>query len=204
MKKRCSSAGDDIPNSVALIEAHIPALRHFARALLHGDVDRADDLVQDCLERALLHWGQRRPDGNLRNWLYTILYNCFVTERRRQRRHIWCSIFTDGLEQDLPRIEGGQDGVLAYRDLLRGFSELPDAQRSVLFLIAVEDFTYAEAAGVLGVPIGTVMSRLSRGRERLRQYMYGSGGETPVRRRIATSQVRSTRTRTMLLPVGIT
>ena len=204
MKNRCSSAGNAIPNSAALIEAHIPALRHFARALLHGNVDRADDLVQDCLERALLHWHQRRPDGNLRNWLYTILYNCFVTERRRQKRHTWCNIFAKGLERDLPRIEGGQDGVLAYRDLLRGLSELPDAQLSVLFLIAVEDFSYAEAAGVLGVPIGTVMSRLSRGRERLRQYMYGSDGETPVRRRMATSQARSPRTRTTLLPLAIT
>ena len=71
----------------------------------------------------------------------------------------------------MPGIDGGQEGALAYRDLVRGFAELPEDQRAVLLLIGVEDFTYAEAAGILGVPIGTVMSRLSRGRERLRRYI---------------------------------
>jgi hypothetical protein len=70
-------------------------------------------------------------------------------------------------------IEGGQERALAHRDLLRGFARLPEEQRSVLLLIAVEDFSYRETARVLGLPIGTVMSRLSRGRERLRQYMNG-------------------------------
>jgi RNA polymerase sigma-70 factor (ECF subfamily) len=81
---------------------------------------------------------------------------------------------TEILEAEQPGIEGGQEGALAHRDLLRGFAELPEEQRSVLLLIAVEDFSYREAARILGLPIGTVMSRLSRGREHLRQYMNGS------------------------------
>jgi RNA polymerase sigma-70 factor, ECF subfamily len=161
-----------MPSSPVLLEAHIPGLRRFARALLRGDEDRADDLLQDTLERALSRWHQRRRDGNLRSWVYTILYNRFITDtQRRLRRKAWISSLTAIREQDLPGIKGGQDGVLAYRDLLRAFAELPEDQRAVLLLIGVEDFTYAEAADILGVPLGTVMSRLSRGRERLRQYM---------------------------------
>ena len=80
---------------------------------------------------------------------------------------------TEILEREQPGVEGGQEEALAQRDLLRGFAELPEEQRAVLLLIAVEDFSYRETARVLGLPIGTVMSRLSRGRERLRQYVNG-------------------------------
>jgi RNA polymerase sigma-70 factor (ECF subfamily) len=75
------------PHSTALIEAHIPGLRRFARALLRGDRDRADDLVQDTLERALSRWRHRHRDCELREWIYTILYNRFLNDQRRQRRH---------------------------------------------------------------------------------------------------------------------
>jgi RNA polymerase sigma-70 factor, ECF subfamily len=205
-KERRPSVGDTTQNSTAVLETHIPELRRFARALLRGDQDRADDLMQDSLERALSHWHQRRSDGNLRNWLYTILHNRFVTEQKRQKRHIWKSIFTETVEEDLPLIEGGQDGALAYRDLLRGFSELPEEQRSVLFLVAVEDFTYAETASILGVPIGTVMSRLSRGRERLREYMSGDQPQSQSRSRQRNEHERrlSVTLLTMLQPIKLT
>ena len=156
-----------------LLEAHIPGLRRYAYALLHGDREGADDLVQDSLERALSCWHQRRTDGDLHGWLFTILYHRFVTDRRRQRRDVGHSSLTEILEAEQPRVEGRQEGALAHRDLLRGFAELPEEQRSVLLLIAVEGFSYRETARVLGLPIGTVMSRLSRGREHLRQYMNG-------------------------------
>jgi RNA polymerase sigma-70 factor (ECF subfamily) len=156
-----------------LLEAHIPGLRRYAYALLRGDREGADDLVQDALERALSCWHQRRPDGDLRGWLYTILYHRFVTDRRRQRRDLGHRSSMEILEAEQPCVEGGQEGALAHRDLLRGFAELPEEQRAALLLVAVEDFTYREAARILGVPIGTVMSRLSRGREHLRQYMNG-------------------------------
>jgi len=161
------------PNSTALLEAHIPGLRRFARALLRGNQEHADDLVQDSLERALSNWHQRRLDADLRSWVYTIVYNRFLTEKRRQRRYAAYHFPAECLDQDMPAVDGGQGSALLYRDLLRGFAELPQEQRTVLLLVAVEDFSYKDAARILGVPIGTVMSRLSRGRERLRQYMNG-------------------------------
>jgi RNA polymerase sigma-70 factor, ECF subfamily len=168
-----SSIGEAGPSSIALLEAHIPGLRRFARALLRGNRERADDLVQDSLERALSNWHRRRPEADLRSWVYTIVYHRFLTERRRQRQHAAYRSLTEYLDNDLPAIDGGQVSALAHRDLVRGFAELPHEQRAVLLLVGVEDLSYKDAAFVLGVPIGTVMSRLSRGRERLRQYMNG-------------------------------
>jgi RNA polymerase sigma-70 factor, ECF subfamily len=153
------------------IEAHIQGLRVFARSLLRGDHERADDLVQDSLERALSHWHKFRRDGNLRSWLFAILYNRFITEQTRRRREFAHRSLDDLAAKELPGFHGAQEPALVYRDLLRGFAELPYDQRTVLLLICAEDFSYDEAARVLGVPIGTVMSRLSRGRTRLRQYV---------------------------------
>jgi RNA polymerase sigma-70 factor, ECF subfamily len=159
-------------SSVGELELHIPGLRRFARGLVRGDREQADDLVQDCLERALSHWHQRRSDGSLRAWLYTILYNRFVADRhRRLRRQISLNSLTASLEEEAPLVEGGQEGALKCRDLLRGFAMLSEDQRAVLLLVAIDGFSYEDTAHILGVPIGTVMSRLSRGRERLREYM---------------------------------
>jgi RNA polymerase sigma-70 factor (ECF subfamily) len=167
---------DATANSNPSIEAHIPGLRRFACALLRGDRERADDLVQDTLERALSSWRLRRI-GDVRGWLYTILYNCFLSDRDRRRRRGEHHALTEMVEDDLPGVEGGQHSALEYRDFLRAFAKLPEEQRSILLLIAVEDLSYQQAARVLGVPIGTVMSRLSRGRERLRRLTAGEAGE---------------------------
>ena len=162
-----------MPDRGELIAAHIPGLRRFARALLRGDPDGADDLVQDTLERALANWQRRRADKDPRSWLYTILYNRFRSEcTSRIRRGVHQELDTVP-DPELPGIEGGQEAAVMYRDLLRGFAQLSEDQRAVVFLIGVEDLSYEEAARVLGVPIGTVMSRLSRGREALRRYMNG-------------------------------
>ena len=169
------SYGGVMPDRAALIEAQIPGLRRFAYALLRGDRERADDLVQDTLERALASWHSRRSEGNVRSWLYTILHNRFLSEQHRAKRRGLHDSLND--QMDVPGIDGGQDSALEHRDLIRGFSLLPEEQRSVLLLIAVEDLSYEESARVLGVPIGTVMSRLSRGRERLRQLMHGDINE---------------------------
>ena len=172
-------------DQTSLIEAHIPGLRRFACALLRGDRQSADDLVQDCLERALSSWHLRRAEGNLRGWLYTILYNRFLSERHRQGRRGMPDASLEAAEVELPGVDGGQHWALEQRDLLRAFAGLPEEQRSVLLLIGVEDLSYGEAARVLGVPIGTVMSRLSRGRERLRHYMNGGlDGRTAELRRV--------------------
>jgi RNA polymerase sigma-70 factor (ECF subfamily) len=182
------ACGEAMPDQAALIEAQIPGLRRFACALLRGDRHRADDLVQDALERALSRWHLRRSEDNVRGWLYTILYNRFLTEQSRLKRRGVHGTLTDDTE--VPGIAGGQEAALEHRDLLRAFSALPEEQRTVLLLIGVEDLSYDEAARVLGVPIGTVMSRLSRGRERLRQQMYGDLGEGGARRAAAMRRVK--------------
>ena len=172
------SYGEAMPDRAALIEAHIPELRRFARVLLRGDREAADDLVQDTLERALARWHLWRAEGNLRGWLYTILYNRFLTDQHRSRRRGPHDELTADVE--LPGIDGGQNAALEHRDLLRAFSALPGEQRLVLLLIGIDDFSYDEAARVLGVPIGTAMSRLSRARERLRRDMYGDATESSL------------------------
>ena len=169
----CFRDGAAMRDQASLIEAHIPGLRRFACALLRGDRQSADDLVQDCLERAVSRWHLRRAEGDLRGWLYTILYNRFLSEKHRQRRRGVHDALFEVAEAELPGVDGGQDWALEHRDMLRAFASLPEEQRSVVLLIGVEDLSYEQAARVLGVPIGTVMSRLSRGRERLRHYMNG-------------------------------
>jgi RNA polymerase sigma-70 factor (ECF subfamily) len=177
-----------MPDQAALIEPHIPGLRRFACALLRGDRHGADDLVQDCLERAVSRWHLRRAEGDVRGWLYTILYNRFLSDQhRRRRRGVHDAL--EVAEAELPGVEGGQFSALAHRDLLRAFATLPEEQRSVLVLIAVEDLSYEEAARVLGVPIGTVMSRLSRARERLRHLMNGEVNSGQRRRNAALTRV---------------
>jgi RNA polymerase sigma-70 factor, ECF subfamily len=184
-------AGDGIPSPLAdtgrdapeLLEAYIPGLHRYACALLRGDRESADDLVQDSLERALSRWHQRRHDGNLRGWIYTILYHRFLTDRCRRRRDLEHRSLTEILETEQPGIDGGQEKALGQRDFLRGFAELPEEQRAVMLLIGVEDFSYRDTARILGLPIGTVMSRLSRGRERLRRYMNGERVHVERRRR---------------------
>jgi RNA polymerase sigma factor (sigma-70 family) len=155
------------------VETYITELRRFARALCRGDRERAEDLVQDCLERAVSRWHARRPDGNLRGWLYTILYHGFLNEERRRRRRGDSQRLEQISEIELPGVEGGQHAAIEHRDLLRALATLAPEQRAVLLLVGVDDFSYAQAARTLNVPIGTVMSRLSRARERLRQSMYG-------------------------------
>jgi RNA polymerase sigma-70 factor (ECF subfamily) len=153
----------------ALIEPHIPALRRYAFALIRDDT-AADDLVQDCLERAVSRWHLRRG-GDVRAWLFTILHNLFVSQRRQTLRR--------GSHRTLEDVEhetgipGAQEHAVIHRDMLRALAALPEEQQSVLLLIGVEDLSYAEAAGIAGVPVGTIMSRLSRARNRLRRLLDG-------------------------------
>jgi len=183
MNVRRTPFADSVAISTAVLEVHIPGLRRFAHALLRGDRERADDLVQDTLERALSGWPLRRIEGDLRGWLYTILYNRFLSERNRRRRRGECYAATETVEEVLPGVEGGQHSALEYRDFLHAFATLPEEQRSIILLIAVEDLSYQQAARVLCVPIGTVMSRLSRGRERLRR-LTGNKPHEKVRRSV--------------------
>jgi RNA polymerase sigma-70 factor (ECF subfamily) len=154
-----------------LIEPLIPALRRYARGLL-GNPPDADDLVQDCLEHAIGRWHQRRADGNPRAWIFTILHNLAINRLNQMRRR-GPSIALEDASDDRLAEAPTQENRLRYRDLMRALEELPDEQRSVVLLVTVEGLTYSEAAAVLSMPIGTVMSRLSRGRERLRRTLEG-------------------------------
>ena len=151
-----------------LIVAEIPRLRRYARALT-GDCSRADDLVQDTLERALSRFSLWRP-GNLRAWLFTIMHNIFVNQIK-SAAHI--DYLADDLLPDLP-LRATQSDDLELRDLDRALGRLTPEQREVLLLVGLEDLSYEETAKVIGSPVGTVMSRLSRGRERLRALLTGT------------------------------
>ncbi|MBU1223553.1 MAG: sigma-70 family RNA polymerase sigma factor [Gammaproteobacteria bacterium] len=149
-----------------LIE-HLPRLRRYARALT-GDINRADDLVQDTLERALAKLDLWQPGSDLRAWLFTLMHNLFVNQIRIKRPQE--TVMEEALDEP---VSGGQMEALAARDIHAALARLPEEQREVLLLVGLEQFGYAEAAQVLGVPTGTVMSRLSRARERMRQMLAG-------------------------------
>lgn len=161
----------------ALLEPLIPALRRYAYALLR-DHDAADDLVQDTLERALSRWRLRRPDGDLRAWLFTIQRNLFVNAWRQRQRQGPHAPLDDVA---LPGVAAQQEAGLEVQDVLAALDQLPEEQKSLLLLIGVEDFSYDDAARILGVPMGTVMSRLSRGRQKLRAILE-TGRATLLRR----------------------
>jgi len=162
-----------------LIEPQIPALRRYARALV-GNRAAADDLVQDCLEKAVGRWHQRR-DGDPRPWLFSILHNLAVSQFRRKAARGPHVAIDAATEHDV-RQDAVQENQLIYRDVLDKLAKLPEELRSVLLLVAVEDLSYAQAASVLDIPIGTVMSRLSRARERLQRELDGaaSAAKSPV------------------------
>ena len=160
----------------ALVE-HIPSLRRYARALT-GDAWAADDLVQDTLERACSKWRLWVAGSNLRAWLFTLMHNLFANQLRRS-----ATLSRAGLEVDLDDVsdeladqQAAPDVAL---DLQRCLLRLPEDQRAVLLLVTLEDMPYAEVAGILQVPIGTVMSRLSRARSRLRELMDGAALREP-------------------------
>jgi RNA polymerase sigma-70 factor, ECF subfamily len=148
------------------IEAEIPRLRRYARALTR-DIVVADDLVQDCLTRALgkLHLWQEGSD--LRAWLFTILHNQYVNHIRRAVREG----ATVGLNENEPLLRRApqQSKRLELRDLERAIAKLPGEQRVVILLVGLEGMRYEEVAAILDVPVGTIRSRLSRGREALRR-----------------------------------
>jgi RNA polymerase sigma-70 factor (ECF subfamily) len=151
-----------------VIVAEIPRLRRYARALT-GRADAADDLVQDTLERALHKWHFWRRECDLRPWLFSIMHNLHVDGRRRDTRVDYCD--DDTLPVPMQRAE--QADALELRDLERALALLPLDQREVLLLVCLEELSYAETARALAVPQGTVMSRLSRGRHRLKAILAG-------------------------------
>ncbi|MFZ4481184.1 MAG: RNA polymerase sigma factor [Rhodoferax sp.] len=145
----------------------IPALRRYARTLT-GDAWAADDLVQDTLERACSKWRLWSAGSDLRAWLFTLMHNLFASQMRRSFNRSANTVDIDDVAHELVADDDGQEPA---RDLQRCLLRLPPEQRAVLLLVTLEDVSYAEVGRILGVPIGTVMSRLSRARSRLQELL---------------------------------
>jgi RNA polymerase sigma factor (sigma-70 family) len=158
------------PDSPDELVAQIAPLRRYARSLT-GDRWAADDLVQDTLERACNRWRLWTAGTDLRAWLFTVMHNLFIDAARRARRQATESCDLGSLV-DTPAPASVSDRAI---DLQRCLMHLPEDQREVLLLVALQDLGYAEVARITGVPVGTVMSRLSRARMRLRALMDEEG-----------------------------
>lgn len=157
--------------------ACLPRLRRYARALLGGRAE-ADDLVQDTVERGWDKLSTWRRGSDMRGWLFGIMHNLHVDQLRRP------ALSTEPLDEELSLAAPGGDaaaGRLALRDMDSALRRLPPEQRAVVLLVALEEMSYDEVAAALDIPLGTVMSRLSRGRERLRLLMEGQPLPSPLK-----------------------
>jgi RNA polymerase sigma-70 factor (ECF subfamily) len=171
----------------SLLVDQLPGLRRYARALT-GNSWAADDLVQDTLERACAKWRLWVVGTDLRAWLFTLMHNLYMSQRRSARIAL-NSVSIDELESELQAPPSNSDDPM---DIARCLQRLPADQRAVLLLVVLEDMSYKEAAKVLDIPIGTVMSRLSRARSRLRELMeagrpapiQAASGQSPALRRM--------------------
>lgn len=148
--------------------ACIPRLRRYARALV-GERAGADDLVQDTVERGWARLASWRGGSDMRAWLFSIMHNVHIDQVRRP------SVPTESLSEEtvMPTAPGSASTGLELRDIETALRQLPDEQREILLLVALEELSYDEVAHTLNIPIGTVMSRLSRAREKLRANMEG-------------------------------
>jgi RNA polymerase sigma-70 factor (ECF subfamily) len=160
------------------IVQHIPSLRRYARALKGSRAD-ADDLVQDTLERAYAKWSLWRRGSSVRPWLFAIMHNVFLNQAVRAGARLKLAPLDDA-----GRIatQARQEAASEAHDVAEALEELPDAQREALLLVALEGFSYEEAARILGVPVGTLTSRLAAARVRLRELT----GDAPVEERQVT------------------
>ena len=163
-------------DETALMISCIPRLRHHARALV-SDRAGADDLVQDTLERGWKNLSAWRRDCDMRRWLFGIMHNVHKDGFRNR------AITTVELDEmtPLPAMQATQADHHELRDIVSALEKLPIEQREILLLVALEEMTYDEVASVLCIPIGTVMSRLSRGRERLRAIVEGRVLASPLK-----------------------
>ena len=155
---------------LADVESCIPSLRRYARALLHQAAD-ADDLVQDCLERAI---GRRHlwlGGDTVRPWLFRIMRN--IHANRARRLHGGPAFEPIEATEAEPADAEAQTAGVALREMGTALARLPDEQRQVVLMVALSGMSYRDCAAALDLPIGTVMSRLARGRERLRRALEG-------------------------------
>jgi len=178
-----SSTSQDPPLPQPELLAALPRLRRYARVLT-GDATRADDLVQEALARA---WEKRRlwaAGSDLRAWLFTVMHNVFVNQRalaRHEKQHVSLDIEGEGTEAWQIPVRPMQYTRVELMELIQHVGRLPIEQREVLVLAVVEELRYEEIAAVLGIPVGTVMSRLSRAREKLRAAFADNAAAPPLK-----------------------
>lgn len=166
------------PNIDEQLREQLPRLRRFA-VWLTREASSADDLVQSTLERALMHWHSRRDATALRPWLFAIAYRQFLDGKRRARRYAaMLELFGRSAATERPSLERE---VIA-QSTLQALEQLPDDQRLLLLWVCVEGLSYREVARLLDIPMGTVMSRLSRARTALRRLRDGDASATPALR----------------------
>ena len=175
-----ASQGGFVDDTKWLMAQQIPRLRRYALSLT-GNAEEADDLVQDCLERAIRKKHLWHQHGSIRAWLFKILYRIFLNQaaqRNARNRSVQIDETVTALSEP-----ARQEMQLVCKDIAAAMQRLPVEQRAAIALTAVEGFPYDEAAGVLGVPVGTLRSRLFRGREMLRDlYVAPAAKQVPLRR----------------------
>jgi RNA polymerase sigma-70 factor (ECF subfamily) len=165
----------DHHDTISAMKAEIPRLRRFARYMTR-DADYSDDLVQECLTRAIANIDSWQPGTNLRAWLFVILKNVFRNDKRRAQHDM---AYRSGLERDAPLFAPAQQhNHVVLSEVQQAFLQLTEDHREVLMLIALEGLRYEEAASVLNISVGTVKSRLSRARTALRALIDVPAGET--------------------------
>ena len=155
------------------ILAAVPKLRAFAISL-SGNVDRADDLVQETLMRALANIDSFQPGTNLQAWLFTILRNLFRSEYRKRKREVEDA---DGRHAESMVSPAEQEGQLEFKELRVALGKLPQDQREALILVGASGFSYEEAAAICGCAVGTIKSRVNRARTRLASELSIDGAE---------------------------
>lgn len=155
------------PSERDVMLAAVPGLRAFAISL-SGDADRADDLVQGTLQRALANISSFEPGTNMLAWLFTILRNQFLSGYRKRRREVEDA---DGSYIESLTSAPGQNGSLEFKELFAALAKLPPAQREVLLLVGASGFSYEEAGAICGTPVGTIKSRVNRARTLLAELL---------------------------------
>lgn len=163
----------------AAIVSEIPRLRRYARALLR-DRDGADDLVQDCLERALTRLDNWQSGESPHKWLFTIMHHLFIDRMRKVSRRSEASMLPLDADEALAA-SAEQFGNAASREIVDALQAIGPDRRAALVLVSIEGFSYAEAANILGVPAGTLMSRIARGREELRALLDDTARRRAIR-----------------------
>ena len=160
------------------IAEHLPRLRRYARALT-GERSRADDLVQDTLERAWSRFHLWRHGSNLRAWLFTVMHNVFANQHHRNNKQK--TVNFDEMSVEVANSDNAEQAIHA-RDFQKALEQLNPEYREVLLLVGLEQMSYEEVADILRIPLGTVMSRLARARERLHAHMTGEMQQPSLRR----------------------